>query len=161
MGTELTYIMCVVGFTIIFGYCIFATIYNNGLPNSISQIVYALDDEWKWTFTAVMIAVAFLIAPQMMEVAGNNIEFLAYLTSVGLIGVGADPLVKDEKNIIHYVSAVIMGVASQVLVYFINPWYFALWIPYVLYTLYMEDGSKNMFLGEIVMLLATAAICLL
>lgn len=156
----IAYILCAAGFTIIFGYCVFATIYNKGLPNSISQIVYALDDKWKWTFTAVMITVAFMIAPQLMIVS-SGYEYLAFLTVVGIIGVGVDPLVKNEKNIVHYVSAIIMGISSQILVKLINALYFALWIPYVFYTLYMEDGSKNMFLGEIVMLLATAAICLL
>ena len=156
-----TYISCLIGFSIIFIYCITIIILKKELPNSISQTVYSLSEKWKWTFTAVMIAVAFMIMPQLMEITDLNYQFLSYFTTVGIIGVGVDPLVKGEKNIIHYISAIIMGISCQILVYFTNPLYFILWIPYILYTLYKEDGSKNMFIGEIVMLLSMAAICLL
>ena len=161
VGTLFTYILCLIGFSIILIYCIAITVYNNELPNSISQIVYSLDERWKWTFSAVMVAVSFMIMPQLMEVAGDKYSFLSYLICVGIIGVGADPLVKGEKNIVHYVSAIIMGVSCQLLVYFISPWFLALWIGYIAYTLYQEDGSKNMFIGQAVMGLSTAAICLL
>ena len=100
-----TYISCLIGFSIIFIYCITIIILKKELPNSISQTVYSLSEKWKWTFTAVMIAVAFMIMPQLMEITDLNYQFLSYFTTVGIIGVGVDPLVKGEKNIIHYISA--------------------------------------------------------
>ena len=36
-----------------------------------------------------------------------------------------------------------------------------MWFPYIIYTLITDDGSKNMFFGEIVMLSDTACICLI
>lgn len=125
-------------------------------------MVYSLDEKHKWAFTAVMFAVAFLIVPQMMTIASTiGCEFLSYLTIVGILGVGADPLVKGEKNIVHYTSAAIMGVSSQILVYLVEPYLLMLWIPYILYTLFMDDGRKNMFMGEMVMLSSMTMVCLL
>ena len=109
-----------------------------------------------------MFSVAMLIAPQLFTLMQPfGYELLAFMTILGIFGVGADPLDYDEKDIVHYVSSVIAGITSQIMVYLINAWYFALWSPYVIYTLYMDDGSNNMFWGEIVILLSMALICLL
>lgn len=156
------YTSCVIGFLIIFLYCIIVAIKNKEMPNSISQTVYMLSEKWKWLFTVVMFVAAFMIAPQLMTVASaHGCEFLSYLTVAGILGVGVDPLVKNEKNIIHYASAVIMGVSSQVLVLLVNPWFFLSWVSYICYTLYMEDGRKNMFVGEMSMYSNTCMVCLL
>lgn len=156
------YISCFLGFLIIFFYCIIVAIKNKEMPNSISQTVYMLSEKWKWLFTVVMFVAAFMIAPQLMTVASAyGCEFLSYLTVAGILGVGVDPLVKNEKNIIHYASAVIMGASSQTLVLLVNPWFLLSWVPYICYTLYMEDGSKNMFVGEMSMYSNTCMVCLL
>ena len=155
------YISCLIGFVIIFSYCIFVAIKDKEIPNSISQTVYSLDNNHKWIFSAVMVIISFMILPQLLEVVPIGYEFLSYLTVLGIIGVGIDPLDKDKKNIIHYVSAIIMGVSSQILIYIMNPYLFLLWIPYIVYTMYKDDGRKNMFLSEMVMLSDTSWICLI
>ena len=88
-------------------------------------------------------------------------EFLSFFVVAGILGVAVDPLVEGEKNILHYVSAMIMGISSQILVYITNPQLLLMWFPYVIYTLMTDDGRKNMFFGEMVMLSDTAWICLL
>ena len=155
------YISCLIGFIIIFLYCLITSIFNKGIPNSISQIVYGLDDKWKWTFTIVMFIVAFMILPRLIFVSMYNYEFLAILVSAGILGVGADPLVKGETNVVHYISAVILGISSQVIVFMIMPQLLYMWIPYILYTLYEEKSDKNMFLAEMVMLITLAIACLI
>lgn len=156
------YISCLIGFIIITLYCSIIWIKDKTMPNSISQTVYSLSDRWNWVFTAAMFVVAFMIVPQLMTVAATNgCEFLAYLTIVGILGVGADPLDKNRKNTIHYMSAILMGISSQMLVYIINPYLFFTWIPYVIYTLYVENGKKNMFVGEMSMYSNTALLCLI
>lgn len=67
---------------------------------------------------------------------------------------GVDPLIKGDKNIIHYISAIIMGISSQIIVYLLNPYLLLLWVPYIIYTMYKEDGTKNMFIAEMVMLIS-------
>ena len=157
----LSYIFCLTGFLIIFLYCAIATVKNKEIPNSISQIVYNLNDKWKWTFTVVMFLVSFMIVPQLVDVIPKGYEFLGILTAGGILGVGVDPLVKGEKNIIHYVSAIILGISSQIVVSMKIPSLFYLWIPYIMYTLYEEKSDKNMFIGEMVMLLSLSLVCLL
>ena len=156
------YILCLLGFIIIFFYCIIATIKNKEIPNSISQIVYGFSEKWKWVFTVVMLIVGFMIAPQLLEVIQNPLyKFLGFFTVLGIFGVGFDPLVKGEKNIVHYVSAVIMGISSQIIVYMIMPQLLYLWIPYVLYTLYENKSDKNMFIAEMVMLISLCIVCMI
>lgn len=156
------YISCLVGFLIIFLYCIIVIIHDREIPNSISQIVYSLSEKWKWTFTIVMFIVGFMIVPQLIEVIQNPLyKFLGFFTVLGILGVGADPLVKGENNIVHYLSAIIMGISSQIIVYMNIPQLLYLWIPYILYTLYESNADKNMFLAEIVMLISLGIVCLL
>lgn len=155
------YISCLIGFILIFLYCFAVTVKDGEMPNSISQMVYSLDKKWKWTFSAVLFAVAFMIVPQLMTAAEPRYTFLSFLTVGGILGVGADPLSKDEKNIVHYASAVVMGLATQALVFLLNPILLVTWMPYILYTLSNEDGNKNMFVGEMAMLLNTALLCLM
>ena len=154
------YISCLIGFIIIFLYCVIITIKDREIPNSISQTVYSLDVKNKWIYSAVMVVISFMILPQLLEVVPSGYEFLSFLTVVGIVGVGVDPLDKNKKNIIHYVSAIIMGVSSQILTFIMNPYLFSLWIPYIIYTMYKDDGKKNMFLSEMVMLSDTSWICL-
>ena len=156
------YISCLVGFLIIFLYCIIVIIHDREIPNSISQIVYSLSEKWKWTFTIVMFIVGFMIVPQLIEVIQNPLyKFLGFFTVLGILGVGADPLVKGEHNIVHYLSAIIMGISSQIIVYMNIPQLLYLWIPYILYTLYESNADKNMFLAEIVMLISLGIVCIL
>ena len=156
------YISCLIGFLIIFLYCIIVIIHDREIPNSISQIVYSLSEKWKWTFTIVLFIVGFMIVPQLIEVIQNPLyKFLGFFTVLGILGVGADPLVKGEHNIVHYLSAIIMGISSQIIVYMNIPQLLYLWIPYILYTLYESNADKNMFLAEIVMLISLGIVCLL
>lgn len=154
------YISCLIGFLVILLYCIAAIIYKKELPNSISQIIYDLGEKWKWTFTIVMFIVAFMITPQLIEILDTPYKFIGFMTTLGILGVGADPLVKGESNIIHYMSAIIMGVSSQIIVYITIPYLLYLWIPYIVYTLYENKADKNMFLAEIVMLSSLCIVCL-
>lgn len=156
------YISCLIGFLIIFLYCIIISIKSKDIPNSISQIIYSLNEKWKWTFTIVMFIVGFMIAPQLIEIIQNPLyKFLGFFTVLGIFGVGADPLVKGESNIVHYLSAIIMGISSQIIVYMSMPQLLYLWIPYILYTLYESKSDKNMFLAEMVMLVSLGIVCLL
>lgn len=102
-----------------------------------------------------------MIAPRLFSITNNYYSFLVFFTLVGILGVGVDPLIKGQKNIIHYSSAIMMGISSQILVYIINPYILLSWIPYIIYTIYIEDGRKNMFFAEIVMLICLALLCLL
>jgi hypothetical protein len=143
------------GFILLFSYIGYITWKDKKIPFSISQTVHSLDEKNKWLFSLIMFFVGMLIAPQLfIMMQPLDYEILAFMTVLGLFGVGADPLDDDEKDIIHYVSAVLMGVASQMIVWLTIPWLMVLWLPYVLYTMYMDDGRWNMMFAEMVMMIA-------
>lgn len=109
-----------------------------------------------------MFLTAILITPWLFEImSGTDFTYLSFFVSVGLLGVGADPLVCNEKNIMHYASAILMGVSSQLIVWMKLPWLMVLWIPYVIYTMYMDDGRWNMMFAEAVMMAALAVVGLI
>lgn len=152
-------ILFILGFALLFSYIGYIIFKDKKIPFSISQTVNSLDSENRWLFTVIMFIVAMLIVPQLFVIMQLfNYEILAFMTALGLMGVGADPLDYDEKDVIHYVSAFIMGVASQMIVWLVFPWMMTLWIPYVLYTMYMDDGRWNMMFAEIIMA-STLLIC--
>ena len=145
----------ILGFIILFSYITYIIWKDKKIPQSISATVYSLDKKSKWLYTIIIFIVAFLIAPYLFEITSAiGIEILAYFTILGMLGTGADPLVHGEKNIIHYSCAILMGSSSQVISYLLCPYTMFLWLPYVVYTLYMEDGRCNMMFGEIVMTIA-------
>ena len=145
----------ILGFAILFSYIIYIIWKDKKIPQSISATVYSLDKKSKWLYTIITFIVAFLIAPYLFEITSAiGIEILAYFTILGMLGTGADPLVHGEKNIIHYSCAVLLGSSSQVISYLLCPYTMFLWLPYVVYTMYMEDGRWNMIFSEIVMMIA-------
>lgn len=155
------YISCLLGFIILFSYIGYIIYKDKKIPLSISQTVFSLDEKNRWVFTIMMFIVAMLIAPQLFILMQPfNYEILAFIAALGIFGVGADPLDVNEKDVVHYVSSAMIGISSQLMVCLINTLCFVLWIPYIIYTLYMEDGSNNMFWGEIVMTLTMAILCL-
>ena len=154
-----TSIICVLGFALIVAYIISIIVKDKAVPQSVSATVYSLSNKWKWYFTVVMYLTSFLILPRMLDCVDENVQVLAFLSAAGLLGVGADPLCHGEKNLTHYVSAVLFGVASQVMIMLSEPWLMATWIPYILYTLAKEDGKKNMFFAEMSMLTNIALLC--
>jgi hypothetical protein len=54
-----------------------------------------------------------------------------------------------------------MGVSNQLIVWIKLPWLMTLWIPYVIYTMYMDDGRWNMMFAEVVMMAALAVVGLI
>ena len=149
----------ILGFAILIAYVLCVMIKDKKIPESISSTVYSLSYKDKWIYTLAIFATAFLIAPYLFEISSIvGIEYMAFLTIGGALGTGAMPLVFGEKNTLHYASAIVMALSSQYIVYSLLPSAMLLWIPYVIYTLYMENGKWNMFFGEIVMI-TTLLIC--
>lgn len=147
---KISFILGYVILGLYIGYVIYK---DRKIPQSISATVYSLEDKNKWLFTTIMFITAILIAPQLFEIlSSTNYTILSFLASFGIMCVGADQLVKEKKNIIHYLGAVIMGIATQLIVWLTIPSMFLLWISYVVYTMYMDNGYWNMFFAEMVMM---------
>lgn len=157
---SLIFVSSMIGFALMWVYIGYMIWKKGELPQSISATVYDLDRKNKWVFTIVMFLCTFLIAPQLMEVTYMETSILPFLTLVGLLGVGAAPLVSGEKNTLHYVSASICGVASQLMIALSVPQILFLWTPYVIYTLWKEFSGKNMMVAEMVMMMGMMILCI-
>jgi hypothetical protein len=152
----------ILGFLVLLLYTVYIVWKDKRIPYSISSTVYSLEKKNRIVFTLVMFTTAMLITPWLFEImSGTDLMFLSLFTSVGLLGVGADPLVYNEKNIMHYASAILMGVSSQFIVWVKLPWLMTLWIPYIIYTMYMDDGRWNMMFAEAVMMTVLAIVGLI
>ena len=116
-------ILYILGFLVLLLYTVYITWKDKRIPYSISSTVYSLEKKNRIVFTAVMFLTAMLIAPWLFEImSGTDLMFLPFLTIIGLFGVGADPLVYNEKNIIHYASAILLGISSQFIVWIMLPY---------------------------------------
>ena len=87
--------------------CIYIIWKDKKILVSISATVYSLDTKNKWIYTIVILLSAFLITPHLLAITSTiGIEILTYFTIVGMLVVGACPLIYGEKKRIHYTTLV-------------------------------------------------------
>lgn len=129
---------------------------NGGVPPSISDTSYILKD--KNIFTCVMVAIGMLMLPEMIEASSEKTQFLAFLSSVGICGVGASPNFKGYQRAMHFTCAYLCCIASQVMIALNNPIVLLGWIPFIICTL-LTKGKNWAFWGEITCILNTLAYC--
>lgn len=129
------------------------------IPESISQTVYVMPKAGQCVFTIVMMSVGFLLVPVLMEISAECTQFLAFLMTGGILGVGAAPLVAKEKNRFHYICAYVSGICSQLLVALNEPFCLLSWLLYVGYIVVSEDSSRNVFWAEVTCMLSIFIYC--
>lgn len=78
---------------------------NKGYPETLSDTYYL----WpKWVFPTVMTLVGFCLLPTWLDATeGSNLQFLSFMSCVGLIFVGCVPDFRNDKN--QYKIHVICG----------------------------------------------------
>ena len=136
----------IIAFVLVFGYAAtFVAIYRT-VPRSLSQTVFSLPHGWRWIWTAVIVAVAFLTMPRLMEEASEPTQFLGFLACGSLLIVGVCPLVQQEGEIsyiIHMVMAYTCAVASQLLVLMNDPTLLLGWMPWLIVFAIQRYGNKK------------------
>lgn len=154
-------ILSIIGFLIILGYILVVVLKEKKIPESISAIVYSYGKLGRIIFTLVMFTSASLMTPYLFEICGDEFAILALSITFGFFGVGCSPLIDGERNTFHYVSAILMGISSQFMIWSLEPMILLLWTPYVVYTLWQEYSGKNMFFAELVMIIGMLILCCL
>lgn len=138
-------------------YLIFYILYfikiDKRIPQSLSQTAYLLQD--KKIFLYTFWSTGFILFYPLSLI---NIP-LSLLFILGLLWVGISPWYKQYGKIIHYGGGYLTGITSQALVVLVNPLLLLLWIPYILYTIFIKDDSKT-FWAEIVCFISIFAILL-
>lgn len=113
------------------------------LPESVSAMVYDLPRPWQWLWIVWIWSVSLLACIPLIEVMPDDWRILAFLTLASLFFCGAMPLVKDERNVAHYMFGASAGVLSQVCVAILTPcWLFA-WTAFVAVYAYDLLPSQN------------------
>lgn len=122
------------------------TIILCGIPDSISAMVYNLSRKWRWLWTVWMYAVALTLAPCLIDLLPDDVQFIGFLTIAFLGFVGAMPLCETDMRMWHYMLAVAAGIFSQVCVAVINPYMLLSWalvLPFL-------RSDKNVFASEVI-----------
>ena len=101
---------------------VLATWKNKELPESMSALVYGLPKRQQWLWTLWIWSVAVTVGiPLIDRMKGEMFQFLAFFTMVSLVFCGAIPIVRNERNTVHYGLAIVAGVSSQLCVVLIEP----------------------------------------
>lgn len=122
--------MILIAIALLAAYTVTLCVVNKEIPSSLSASVFYLPKTGQWLWTAVIVAVVFLVAPTLISKASDNTQFLAFIACAGLLFVGGAPLIKDKTDMayhIHMAGAIACAVASQSLVAFNAPWLLLLW----------------------------------
>lgn len=145
---------------VIFMLYIASMVYMFNIPWSISNTYYLLEEKRKglgWMFTAFCYGVGGFLLPGWLDITPESYQCTCFLSVAGLIFVGAAAQFKESlTNTVHYTSAVICCLFSQI-------WCFAagFWLVSLLsfgFFLCMAGFSKKknwMFWVEIAAIVAT------
>lgn len=128
------------------------------VPCSISDTYYKLErvkPRLGAVFTLFCWAVAIFLLPEWMEITPNNCQFLCFLSAGGLCFVGAAAQFKQSlTKTVHYTSAAVCCVFSQVWVICSGGWYMSILSFLIFLTIAYRD-KKWMFWIEIAAFAAT------
>lgn len=108
-------------------YLLYVFIRYKCVPKSISDTFYL---GTKWAFTAVMWAVGFCVAPELIEITPINYKVIPFILSFGILLVGAAPHFKeDAEKGTHIAGACIFGFCSQLwAALYGSPWLLLAWV---------------------------------
>lgn len=132
-----------IAITIMVMYIIVLCIANRQIPASLSEAVYNLPSLGSWLWVLVILAVAFLTMPTLIELASENTKFLGFLSCVALAFVAVCPLdPKQRTHKAHMIASYAAAILSQLLVAFNNPWLLLMWIPWVAAFIWITKDEK-------------------
>jgi len=126
--------MIIIAIAVLLIYTLTLCCINGKIPNSLSQSVFMLPPSASWLWTLVIGFVAVAVMPKMLDVAGDNWKFMAFLSCIGLIFVALCPLSPRKNGIeykVHMTGAWMSAVCSQLLVAVTKFWQMSLWIPWI------------------------------
>lgn len=99
-----------------------ATWKHRELPESLSALVYDLPKRQQWLWSVWVWSMSVTVGiPLIDRMDGSMFQFLAFFTMVSLVFCGAIPIVRNERNTVHYGLAIVAGVSSQLCVVLIEP----------------------------------------
>lgn len=116
---------------------------DNRIPKSLSDTAYLC--KYKKTFLVTFWTAGIILFYPLSQISIP----LSLLFTLGILLVGITPWYKNFNKPTHFVGGYLSGAVSQILVALVYPQLLLIWIPYILYAIFIKDDSKT-FWAEIV-----------
>lgn len=131
-----------------------------GIPWSISNTYYLLEEKKDWLghlFSAFYYIVGAFLLPNWVDITPENYKFTCFLSVAGLFFVGTAAQFKEGMtNTVHYTSAIICCVFSQIWCVIAGFWWISLLSFFLFIPIATFSREKNwMFWIEIAAIAAT------
>ena len=130
-----------------------ATIKKKGVPDSVSEIAYIIPH---WAFSSWIAVVGVLLMPDMMEHLPDGLQFIGFLSVVGLLCVAASSYYRTEAAPLHYVGGILCALCATVVTAIINPLLLLGWLLYLIEML-IAKWRNWCFWGEVVVFVLLVA----
>lgn len=135
-------------------YIIASIIKSKELPESLSATAYL----WpRWVFPTIMTFTGFGLLPCWLELSeGHPLQFLVFLSCIGLVFVGATPNFRNDKleYSIHMKAAYIASFAAILALAFIMyEWWYPFYVTALLFLIFFRNIKTHyIFLLELAIL---------
>lgn len=116
-----------------------------GVPKSLSRTFFSIKN--KWIFSAVVSVCFCLIFNPLINILPMMWQWLGFLTVGGGLLIAFAPNLNDElEEQVHMTGAIIMGLASLMIVAVLCPWLLLIWILWIPFAF----DEKRVFWAEII-----------
>lgn len=134
--------------------------YYGTIPGSISETSYLLRDNFgtTWPFSFICVVSAMCLFPQWVMVSPENLQFLTFISCLGLCFAGTTPLYHEQfHRKIHYISGMTSYAAGLLWLILTQSWISLIAIAVVGGLLTLLNKDKYIFFFEVV---AYIVVCL-
>ena len=113
------------------------------IPQSISSMVYLLDEDRQWVWSLWLAVVAFLMMPSLLVAS----EWLGWLTVMCLLGTAVTPIIHEYTYKLHSILGILGGIFSQLCVLLISPLWLLVWVAMGIFAIvaYNNDGLMGKY----------------
>ena len=118
---------------------------NKGIPDSVSEIAYIIPH---LAFSMWIAMVGGFLMPSMMEHLSENMQFIGFLTVVGMLCVAASSYYRTEAAPLHYIGGIMCAICATIVTATIDTRILLIWIVYV-FQMFLFKFKNWCFWGEV------------
>ena len=118
------------------------------MPKSLSQMVKA-SPKWEYIFAGVLAVYGITTWLSCIDRLPENLQWLLWLTEVGLVIVAVTPITNKDSEGIHLTGALMSAISINTLALLLCPYVLLTWTGYLIYT-FLTDCLHKKLVAEIV-----------
>ena len=127
----------------------YAIVKKDGIPDSVSEIAYIIPH---CVFSVWIAIVGMLLMPDIMDSLPEGLQFIGFLSVIGLFCVAASSYYRTEAAPLHYIGAILCACCATVVTAMVRPEVLFGWFVYAL--LMTETKWESWcFWGEVMVLI--------